>query len=311
MPFYNEEQIQQMEQSRQSTDLDYGIVDGMGAAAAGDAGGALGAAYAAYYIKQQNRRIINNKPDSMKGSFLGPAFSEKDIIKTINNHLASYKYYNDFNELVDFITDKLTQSKVIGWFQGRMEYGPRALGNRSILGDPRDPGMQKKLNLKIKQREGFRPFAPSVLEEEMKSFFDINIPSPYMLFVIPVKEDKRNKIPEDYYQRDLLNRLYIERSEIPAITHIDYSARIQTVNKDTNPKYWTLINKFKEKTGIGIIINTSFNVRGEPIVCTPDDAYRCFIHTEMDYLVIGNYLFDKAKQDKEKISVPERKFDLD
>jgi carbamoyltransferase len=179
-----------------------------------------------------------------------------------------------------------------------MEYGPRALGNRSILGDPRSPEMQKKMNLKIKYREGFRPFAPSVLEEDITTYFELDRPSPYMLLVIPVNEGRRSELPDGYQNLPLYERLYVLRSDIPAITHIDYSARIQSVNRKTNPSYWQLINEFKNLTGYGILVNTSFNVRGEPIVCTPDDAYRCFMRTEMDYLVMGDYLFDKKQQSK-------------
>jgi carbamoyltransferase len=181
-----------------------------------------------------------------------------------------------------------------------MEYGPRALGNRSILGDPRSPEMQKKLNLKIKYREGFRPFAPSVLEEDIKDYFDLNHPSPYMLLVAPVLKNRRNLLPQDYVKLDMYNRLYFSRSDIPAITHVDYSARIQSVNRRTNERYWKLINAFKERTGYGLVVNTSFNVRGEPIVCTPEQAYVCFMRTEMDWLVIGNFLFDKKMQTKLK-----------
>ena len=189
---------------------------------------------------------------------------------------------------------------MVGWFQGRMEYGPRALGNRSILGDARNPEMQKKMNLKIKYREGFRPFAPTVLEEDIQKFFVLDKPSPYMLLVIPVKSDRLKPLPKNYHKMNLYDRLYHLRSDVPAITHIDYSARIQSVNKNTNPKYWNLINEFKNQTGYGVIVNTSFNVRGEPIVCTPDDGFRCFMRTEMDYLVIGNYLFDKKQQQELK-----------
>jgi carbamoyltransferase len=187
--------------------------------------------------------------------------------------------------------------KVIARYDGRMEFGPRALGNRSILGDPRDPEMQKKLNLKIKYREGFRPFAPSVLAEDAHRYFELNgVDSPYMLLVAPVREELRKPLPEGYNEMDMWTRLYRQRSDIPAVTHVDYSARIQTVHKDSNPRYHALISAFKEKTGCGLVVNTSFNVRGEPIVCTPEDAYRCFMRTEMDYLVINDTLFDKKEQ---------------
>ena len=208
--------------------------------------------------------------------------------------------YEDFNELIKLVASKIAKGNVVGWFQGRMEYGPRALGNRSILGDARNPEMQKKMNLKIKYREGFRPFAPTVLEEDIQEFFVLDKPSPYMLLVIPVKDERLKPLPENYHKLKIYDRLYHLRSDVPAITHIDYSARIQSVNKNTNPKYWSLINEFKNQTGYGVIVNTSFNVRGEPIVCTPDDGFRCFMRTEMDYLVIGNYLFNKKQQQELK-----------
>jgi carbamoyltransferase len=204
--------------------------------------------------------------------------------------------YSDFDELCFDVAELLSEGNVVGWFQGRMEYGPRALGNRSILGDPRNPEMQKKINLKIKYREGFRPFAPSVLEEKIEEYFDVDRPSPYMLLVFPVNGNRRNPLPKDYNTLEMYERLYHIRSDIPSVTHIDYSARIQSVNKKTNEKYWKLIKTFEEKTGYGLIVNTSFNVRGEPIVCTPEDAYRCFMRTEMDWLVMGNSLFDKKNQ---------------
>jgi carbamoyltransferase len=198
------------------------------------------------------------------------------------------------------VADRLAQGQIVGWFQGRMEYGPRALGNRSILGDPRDPEMQKKLNVKIKYREGFRPFAPSVLIEDSGTYFDLQKSSPYMLLVAPVQQDRCNPPSEssekEAAREDIFERLYYLRSDISAVTHIDYSARIQTVDRETNSRYWHLINGFKQKTGYGVIINTSFNVRGEPIVCTPEDAYRCFMRTEMECLVIGNNLFIKQEQ---------------
>jgi len=264
--------------------------------AAGDAGGALGAAYAVWFIGDKNKRTILANPDAMQGSYLGPEFSLKEILKVTSKYQAQYKYFNDFEGLSKTVAALLAEGNVVGWFQGRMEYGPRALGNRSILGDPRNSEMQKKMNLKIKYREGFRPFAPSVLEEDIQTYFDLDRPSPYMLLVIPVTENRRNDLSEGYYALPLYERLYALRSDIPAVTHIDYSARIQSVNKKTNPQYWQLINEFKNQTGYGIIVNTSFNVRGEPIVCTPDDAYRCFMRTEMDYLVMGDYLFDKRQQ---------------
>lgn len=266
--------------------------------AAGDAGGALGAAYLGWYLWKGGKRLVNNKPDAMKGAYLGPEYNEKDILGVIRKYNAKYDYYKDFNELIKVVATKISEGNVVGWFQGRMEYGPRALGNRSILGDARNPEMQKKMNLKIKYREGFRPFAPTVLEEDIQEYFVLDKPSPYMLLVIPVKEERLKPLPEGYNQMELYDRLYHLRSDVPAITHIDYSARIQSVNKDTNPRYWSLINEFKNQTGYGVIVNTSFNVRGEPIVCTPDDGFRCFMRTEMEYVVIGNYLFDKNQQEK-------------
>jgi carbamoyltransferase len=264
--------------------------------AAGDAGGALGAAYAVWHVHQKNERTVNGNPDAMKGAYLGPAFGNIDVIKLANRLHAPYKRYDNFGELAQTTAGLLGNGKVVGWFQGRMEYGPRALGNRSILGDARDPEMQKKMNLKIKYREGFRPFAPTVLEEDIQEYFVLDRPSPYMLLVIPVQESRWNPLPEGYDDLELYDRLYHLRSDIPAITHIDFSARIQSVNKDTNPRYWQLINAFKQQTGYGVIVNTSFNVRGEPIVCTPEDAYRCFMRTEMDYLVMDDCLFDKTEQ---------------
>lgn len=266
--------------------------------AAGDAGGALGAAYLAWHVWKGEKRILINHPDSMKGAYLGPGFTEKETLGVIRKYNAKYEHFKNFDELTKIVAEKIDKGNVIGWFQGRMEYGPRALGNRSILGDARNPEMQKKMNLKIKYREGFRPFAPTVLEEDIQEYFDLDKPSPYMLLVIPVLEKRLNDLPEGYNDLPLYNRLYHLRSDVPAITHIDYSARIQSVKKETNPRYWSLINEFKNQTGYGVIVNTSFNVRGEPIVCTPDDAFRCFMRTEMDYLVIGNYLFDKTEQEK-------------
>jgi len=262
--------------------------------AAGDAGGALGAALAAWHVNLEKPRTAGF--DAMKGAYLGPQYHDEDILSMIRKYGADYRYYEDFEELTDTAADLISQGNVVGWFQGRMEYGPRALGNRSILGDPRNPEMQKKLNLKIKYREGFRPFAPSCLEEDVSELFELDRPSPYMLLVAPVKHERCNPLPEHYHEKDLMERLYFQRSDMPSITHIDYSARIQSVNKETNPRYWNLINSFKQKTGYGVVVNTSFNVRGEPIICTPVDAYRCFMRTEMDYLVCGNFLLEKPAQ---------------
>jgi len=264
--------------------------------ASGDAGCAIGAALAAYHIFFKQPRLITESPDLMKGSFLGPSFHSHDIHKTINKFNAKADHFKDFSKLTNKVAELIASGQVIGWMQGRMEFGPRALGGRSILGDPRNPEMQKKINLKIKYRESFRPFAPSVLLEDAKLYFDIESASPYMLIVQPLRESLQHKKPQGYDDLNITDKLRFERSTIPSVTHIDYSARIQTVDEDTNPKYHQLIKAFKALTDVGMLINTSFNVRGEPIVCTPEDAYRCFMRTEMDYLVIGNFLFDKNEQ---------------
>ncbi len=264
--------------------------------AAGDAGGSLGAALAASHLYFNEPRTINSDDDSMQGSYLGPDYSHKEI-ELMNRKVKSvFTKHSNFSSVTSFIAEKLNEGNVVGWFQGKMEFGPRSLGNRSILGDARNPEMQKKLNLKIKYREGFRPFAPSVLEEDSQDFFNLDCLSPYMLFVAPVNENHRIALPENYYNLSLWDKLYSIRSDIQCITHLDYSARIQTVNKKTNPKYWELINAFKQITGKGIVVNTSFNVRGEPIVCTPYDAYRCFMSTDMDYLVIEDFVYSKKEQ---------------
>lgn len=264
--------------------------------AAGDAGGALGAALAAYHIYYGKERVIDYERDAMRGSYLGPTFSDLEVDLMSRKYKAVATYYDNFTALSQDAARILADGNVVGWVQGRMEFGPRALGGRSILGDPRNAEMQKKLNLKIKYRESFRPFAPSVLAEDCAEYFEYDGDSPYMLLVHPVVEKRRTPLPADYDSFPLREKLYYQRSDLPSITHIDFSARIQTVHKDTNPRYYQLIDAFKQLTGYGVIVNTSFNVRGEPIVCTPDDAYRCFMRTEMDYLVVGNYLFDKKKQ---------------
>ena len=263
--------------------------------AAGDAGGALGAALAAHHIHFDKERKVEGTGDTMKGSYLGPAFLEKDILGVNNKYQAKSRNL-DYPDLYKEVAKHIDNGKVVGWVQGRMEFGPRALGARSILGDARSPEMQRKLNLKIKYRESFRPFAPSVLDEDVQKYFDLDVTSPYMLLVQPVNEEIRKEVPNDYNERDLKGKLYFERSELPAITHIDYSARIQTVHEDTNPHYWNLIKAFKELTGSSVLVNTSFNVRGEPIVCTPEDSYRCFMRTEMDVLVVGSHIFIKEEQ---------------
>jgi len=264
--------------------------------AAGDAGGALGAALTASFMYFEEARTVDEKKDQMFGSYLGPDYSEKEIELMNRKVKAVYKKYDSFSELTKNIASKIAEGNVVGWFQGRMEFGPRALGSRSILGDARNPEMQKKLNLKIKYREGFRPFAPSVLVEDVHDYFDLETDSPYMLIVAPVKENRRNKLPDNYHDLPFWEKLYYKRSDIQSITHLDFSARIQTVHKETNPRYWDLINAFKQQTGYGLVVNTSFNVRGEPIVCTPRDAYRCFMSTEMDYLVINDFVYCKTEQ---------------
>ncbi|HIA37625.1 MAG TPA: hypothetical protein EYN89_13065, partial [Flavobacteriales bacterium] len=264
--------------------------------AAGDAGGALGAALGVHYMYFDESRKSDEVNDSMQGAYLGPDYSDKEIELMCRKVKAIYRRVDEFDELSSEIAEKISEGNVVGWFQGRMEFGPRALGNRSILGDARNPEMQKKLNLKIKYREGFRPFAPSVLSEETNDYFDLTTNSPYMLLVSPLKKERRIKLPENYYDLPLWDRLYLQRSDVQSITHLDFSARIQTVHKETNPRYWELISAFKQKTGYGLVVNTSFNVRGEPIVCTPYDAYRCFMSTEMDYLVINNFVFCKTDQ---------------
>ena len=263
--------------------------------ASGDAGGALGAALAWWHIGLDKPRTPEAH-DAMRGSYLGPEFGSDEILKTCRRFQAPVHVAASEAELVNTVADLLDAGKVVGWFQGRMEYGPRALGNRSILGDPRNPEMQKRLNLKIKYREGFRPFAPSVLEEDVREYFDIASDSPYMLIVEPVRKDLRKPLPESYTSLPLWERLYWQRSTLPAITHIDFSARIQTVSRRTNPRYWALLNAFKQRHGCAVVVNTSFNVRGEPVVCTPEDAYICFMRTEMDCLVMGNALLYKEEQ---------------
>jgi carbamoyltransferase len=264
--------------------------------ASGDAGGAPGAALAAYHIYFNKERKVAKGLDGMSGAYLGPEFSEIDIRLDAKKYNATYTYHKNFDDVAKEVAKLIADGNVIGWFQDRMEFGPRALGNRSIIGDARNEEMQKKLNLKIKYRESFRPFAPSVLAEDVKEYFDIDSNSPYMLIVQPVKESRRQPLPANFSSLPLKEKLYYKRSDLPSITHIDFSARIQTIHKETNPKYWDLINEFKKLTGYGVIVNTSFNVRGEPIVCTPEDAYKCLMRTEMDYLVVGNFIFDKRTQ---------------
>lgn len=264
--------------------------------AAGDAGGSMGAALAAFHIYFDQERTVVAGKDGMKGSYLGPQFCDGEIEKMAKKYKANYVYYPDFQTLSTLTATHLKAGNVVGWFQGKMEFGPRALGNRSILGDAQNAEMQQKMNVKIKFRESFRPFAPAVLAEAATQYFALPSPSPYMLLVQPVLQTHRLTLPDNYLQADIRTKLYTQRSTLPAITHIDFSARIQTVHKETNPRFHQLICDFQALTGIPMLVNTSFNVRGEPIVCTPEDAYKCLMRTEMDYLVIGNYLFDKQLQ---------------
>ncbi len=275
--------------------------------ASGDAGGALGAAFVAHHFYFNQERKINQN-DLMQGAFLGNSYHDFEIQKMIKKHKAQVSYHEE-KELLDIVTNKIIEGKVIGWFQGKMEFGPRALGARSILGDPRNETMQEQINLKIKYRESFRPFAPIVLEEDANLFFDIKNKSPYMLEVYPLKKELLNDLPKNYQNLSIKEKLKYKRSTLPAITHVDCSARIQTVNKKINPIFWKLLNTFKNKTGIGMLINTSFNVRGEPIVCSPFDAYSCFMNTEMDVLVIENYLF--LKEEQRESNIKKKEFQLD
>ena len=280
--------------------------------ASGDAGGALGAALAISQMYFEEPRYYSQNKDNLSGSYLGPDYSEKEVALMCKKNKAVFHTYQDHGILSEYIAQRISEGMVVGWFQGRMEFGPRALGNRSILGDPRNPEMQKKLNLKIKYREGFRPFAPSVLEEDREEFFDLDADSPYMLLVSPVQGNWREQLPRDFHNLPLWDKLYMKRAEIQAVTHLDFSARVQTVHKETNSGYYELISAFKKITGKGLLVNTSFNVRGEPIVCTPMDAYRCFMATEMDVLVINDYVFEKTEQldweNKEKWTV---KYEMD
>lgn len=263
--------------------------------ASGDAGGALGAALFASHVYQGNTRTVIGSSDLQAGSLLGPEFNNDEILKFLTQHKIPYKMYDD-EELFAIVSDLIAEENVVGWFQGAMEFGPRALGCRSIIGDARSPRMQETMNLKIKFRESFRPFAPSVLEDSVADYFDLDRASPYMLLVADVKESRRTKMKEEHAALDGIERLSVQRSDIPAITHVDYSARVQTVNSEVNPRYYRLISEFNRKHGYSVIINTSFNVRGEPIVNTPENAYVCFMRTNMDYLVFGNYVLDKKDQ---------------
>ena len=277
--------------------------------AAGDAGGSLGAALALWHIDQGNKRSVNSK-DDMKGAYLGTEFDQDEIESELKTLGANFETLN-YDELIDKTAKLLSNEKAIGWFQGRMEFGPRALGGRSILGDPRSDKMQKNLNLKVKYRESFRPFAPSVLREDLSEWFEMNVDSPYMLLVANINSDKKIEMTDEQRKLFGIDKLNIKRSEIPAVTHVDYSARVQTVTKDTNNRYYDLISKFKEKTGCPVVVNTSFNVRGEPIVNTPTDAFNCFMGTELDYLVIGDCILDKTKQNPKLKKDYTKEFELD
>ena len=277
--------------------------------AAGDAGGSLGAALALWYIEQNNPRVVSLN-DDMQGSYLGPDYTQKQIEEMLDEVGAKYKTLDE-KDLIEKTAQSLSEGEAIGWFQGRMEFGPRALGNRSILGDPRSPDMQKNLNLKVKYRESFRPFAPSILKENLIEWFDINVDSPYMLMVSNINKDKTIEMNEEQKKLFGIDKLNIKKSEIPAVTHVDYSARIQTVHLETNEKYFKLIKKFKEKTNCPVIVNTSFNVRGEPIVNTPADAFNCFMGTGLDKLVIGNCYLDKSNQNPSLKKDYTKEFELD
>ncbi|MDC3052907.1 carbamoyltransferase, partial [Prochlorococcus sp. AH-736-A13] len=278
--------------------------------ASGDAGSAIGAALVGWHQHLEQERVVNSN-DSMKGTYLGPAFSNDEITKYLKQIKTPFRTYSD-PELFERLTEELQKGHVIGWFNGPMEFGPRALGARSIIGDPRNQKMQSVMNLKIKYRESFRPFAPSVLEEDVSNQFEMDTKSPYMLLVAPVRKELCKKMTEEEKKLFGIEKLNIPRSSLPAITHVDYSARVQTVSKNTNPRYYHLISAFKRKTGCPTIVNTSFNVRGEPIVCTPQDAYRCFMRTEMDVLVLQNQILFKSEQPKvQKDETWKEEFELD
>jgi carbamoyltransferase len=278
--------------------------------AAGDAGGALGAALSAFYLHHKKERQMSSERDSMKGSYLGPEFSSSEIEAELAACGAVFIKLSDAN-LIDEVATALGDMKAVGWMQGRMEFGPRALGGRSIIADPRSPIMQKQLNLKVKYRESFRPFAPSVLREDVNEWFEHDTDSPYMLIVANVKRNKRRNITREEEALFGIEKLNVPRSLVPAITHVDYSARLQTVHKDTNPRYHAVITRFKEKSDCPIVVNTSFNVRGEPIICTPTDAFKCFMGTEMDVLAVGNYILYKQQQNKTLKENYEERYELD
>ena len=278
--------------------------------AAGDAGGALGAALSIWYLHHKKERNSSSNRDSMKGAFLGPGFEDNEIESKLKSLGAVYIKLSE-EDLIEEVASALTAEKAVGWMQGRMEFGPRALGARSIIADPRSPLMQKQLNLKVKYRESFRPFAPSVLRDDVNDWFEHDSDSPYMLFVADVQKDKHLTMTSNEEELFGIDKLNVPRSSVPAITHIDYSARIQTVHEDTNSKYHAVISKFKEKTGCPLVVNTSFNVRGEPIICSPEDAFKCFMGTELDVLAIGNCLLLKEDQNQELKENYEERYELD
>jgi len=278
--------------------------------AAGDAGGALGAAFSIWYLHHNKERIISSERDAMKGAYLGPEFSDNEIEMELQACGAVYRKCSA-DELIDEVAAALADEKAVGWMQGRMEFGPRSLGGRSIIADPRSPITQKQLNLKVKYRESFRPFAPSVLSEDVNEWFELDTDSPYMLLVADVQQNKRRAMTTEEEALFGIDKLNVSRSSVPAITHVDYSARIQTVHADTNPRYHAVISKFKEKTGCPLVVNTSFNVRGEPIICTPTDAFKCFMGTELDVLAVGNYLLVKEEQDEAFKENYEERYELD
>jgi len=278
--------------------------------AAGDAGGALGAALSTWYLHYHKERIVSKERDIMKGAYLGPKFSDNQIEAELVACGAKFIRLSE-NELIETVATALINEKAVGWMQGRMEFGPRALGGRSIIADPRSPVMQKQLNLKVKYRESFRPFAPSVLRENVSEWFEHDTDSPYMLIVADVKNDKRLALTKEQESLFGIDKLNVPNSSVPAITHVDYSARIQTVHVDTNPLYHAVISKFKEKTGCPIVINTSFNIRGEPIICSPTDAFRCFMGTGIDILAVGNFVLYKKQQDQALIENYKDRYELD
>ncbi len=273
-------------------------------------GGAVGAALSAWHIHLNKDRYVTSELDKMKGGFLGPKFTNDEIEIELKTCGATFKKMSD-EDMIEYVANALVKGKAVGWMQGRMEFGPRALGSRSIIADPRSPNMQKTLNLKVKYRESFRPFAPSILFEDVSEWFEYNTHSPYMLFVANVRKDKHVKIEAKEQSLFGIDKLKVPHSIVPAITHVDYSARIQTVHIDTNPLFYSVIQKFKKKTGCPIVVNTSFNIRGEPIVCSPTDAFKCFMGNKLDLLAIGNFILLKDDQNKKMINYYEQKYELD